>query len=72
LLYVERFHLGFDYPEDFRKAVAAVTPEDVQAVARKYLNPNRMVLVASGAIDQEGKPLHRAGPPSPATEGSGQ
>jgi zinc protease len=57
LLSIERHHLGFNYLEDFRKAVDAVTPEDVQAVARKYLDPKRMVLVAAGAIDENGKPL---------------
>jgi predicted Zn-dependent peptidase len=41
--------------------VAAVTPEDVQAVARKYLDPRRMVLVAAGPVDALGKPL---GPPA--------
>jgi zinc protease len=63
LLMVERNHLGFDYLDDYRKAVAAVTPEDVQAVARKYLDPARMVLVAAGAVDASGRPIHRAPPP---------
>lgn len=57
LLYVERFHLGFDYLADYRKAVAAVTPEDVQEVAHKYIDPEHMYLVAAGAIDSKGKPL---------------
>ena len=38
MLYVDRYHLGADYLQDYRKAVMAVTPEDVQAVAKKYLN----------------------------------
>ncbi len=57
LLAIERFHLGFNYLDDYRKAVSAVTPADVQAVARKYLDPARMFLVAAGALDQKGKPL---------------
>ena len=57
LLTIERYKLGFGYLEDFQKAVRAVTAEDVQAVAKKYLDPERMVLVAAGAIDAEGKPL---------------
>jgi zinc protease len=57
LLYVERYGLGFGYLDDYRAAVAAVTPEDVQAVAKKYLDPEHMVLVAVGAVDAEGKPL---------------
>jgi zinc protease len=63
LLSIEANHLGLDYLERFRKEVAAVTPEDVQAMARKYLDPKRMVLVAAGAIDQEGKPLPKLPPP---------
>jgi zinc protease len=62
LLAVERFGLGFDYLQQYRKAVAAVTPEDVQAVARKYLDPERLVLVAAGALDANGKPLKKAAP----------
>src|SRR5262249_6884153 len=57
LLNVERYGLGFGYLDDYRAAVAAVTPEDVQAVAKKYLDPEHMVLGAVGAVDAEGKPL---------------
>jgi zinc protease len=57
LVTVERFGLGFNYLDDYRKAVAAVTPADVQAVARKYLDPAKVVLIAAGPIDQKGKPL---------------
>jgi zinc protease len=59
LLLVERYQLGLNYLDDYRKAVAAVTPEDVQAVARKYIDPEHMVLVVAGAVDQEGKPLEK-------------
>jgi zinc protease len=54
---VERFRLGRDYLADYRKAVERVSPEDVQAVARKYLDPERLTLVAAGPIDAAGKPL---------------
>src|SRR5258708_7834800 len=57
LLSIERYKLGLSYLTDFRKEVGAVTPEDVQAMAKKYLDPKRMVLVAAGAIDKDGKPL---------------
>jgi zinc protease len=63
LLDVERYHLGFDYLEKYRAAVAAVTPADVQAVARKYIDPRRMVLVAAGPVDAQGKPLPTLAPP---------
>jgi predicted Zn-dependent peptidase len=37
--------------------VSAVTPQDVQEVAKKYLDPEHMVLVVAGAVDQKGNPL---------------
>jgi predicted Zn-dependent peptidase len=30
----------------------------VQAVAKKYLDPERLILVAVGAIDADGKSIH--------------
>jgi len=57
LLSIERFGLGFDSLEKSQQAIAAVTADDVQAVAKKYLHPERMVLTAVGAIDATGKPL---------------
>jgi zinc protease len=62
LLAIERFGLGFDYLDHYRKTVGAVTPEDVQAVAKKYLDPQHMVLVAAGAVDPSGQPLKKPGP----------
>jgi zinc protease len=63
LVAVERYHLGLDYVEQYRQAVAAVTPEDVREVAHKYLDPKRMILVAAGAVDQNGKPIQVLPPP---------
>jgi zinc protease len=63
MLYADRYGLGFGYLDDYRKAVAAVTPEDIQAVAKKYLDPDHMVLVAAGAIDAKGKPIPTLPPP---------
>ena len=57
LIHVERFHLGLNYFEDFRKAVAAVTPADVQEVAKKYIDPKHIIIVAAGAVDKTGKVL---------------
>jgi zinc protease len=63
LLNVERYQLGLGYLDDYRKAVAAVTPEDVLAVAQKYLDPERMVLAAAGALDAKGNPVGKLPPP---------
>jgi zinc protease len=57
LLQIERHGLGLDYVDKYKKAVAAVTPEDVLAAAKKHLDPARMIVVAAGAIDQNGKAL---------------
>jgi zinc protease len=63
LLRIERFHLGYGFLDDYRRAVAAVTPADVQAMARNYLDPKHMVLVVAGAVDQNGKPIDALPPP---------
>src|SRR5438552_6487426 len=42
---VELHSLGLSYFDDYPKAIAAVTNEDVLRVARKYLNPDRYALV---------------------------
>jgi zinc protease len=60
LISIERFHLGFDYLADFRRAISAVTPADVLEVARKHLDPDHMVLVVAGAVDANGKVLSKA------------
>jgi zinc protease len=57
LIAIDRYQLGADYLNDYRKAVEAVTPDDVRTVAKKYLHPDKLVLVAAGAVDAEGKPL---------------
>ncbi len=57
LIASERYGLGLDYLDKYRKEVAAVTPADVQAAAKKYIDPKRMVLVAAGAVDDKGKPI---------------
>jgi zinc protease len=57
LLMVQRYQLGFDYYEKYRKAVEAVTPDQIREMAAKYLHPDKFTIVAAGAIDQQGKPL---------------
>jgi zinc protease len=65
LLAVERFHLGFDYLDHYRQAVTAVTPEDVQKAAQKYIDPQKMILVAAGPLDEKGRVLDKLPPPGP-------
>jgi zinc protease len=40
-----------DYWQKYRQRVSAVTPEEVQRVARKYLHPDRLVILAVGDSD---------------------
>jgi zinc protease len=59
LLAIDRYKLGADYLNDYRKAIAAVTPADIQAVAKKHLNPDKLVVVAAGPVDAAGKVLKK-------------
>jgi zinc protease len=59
LLAAEKYGLGFDFLEKYKKEVEAVTPADVQAVAKKYLDPKTLTVVAVGPIDKDGKPLEK-------------
>jgi zinc protease len=63
LLYIERYGLGLNFLDDYKRAVQRVTPDDVREVAAKYLDPKHMILVAAGAIGPDGKPLDKLPPP---------
>lgn len=42
---IEIYNLGMDYPQKYPAVINAVTREDIQRVARKYLQPERAVIV---------------------------
>lgn len=46
MLQVELYGLGLDYAERYPQLIAAVTKADVQRVAKQYLRPDALVLVA--------------------------
>lgn len=48
---IEIYNLGLDYPNKYPTVINAVTREDIQRVAVKYLHPNNMVIVV--VADQE-------------------
>jgi predicted Zn-dependent peptidase len=58
----------YGYPQDFiqqyQKALTAVTREDVQRVAKEYLDPARFTVVAVGNPDNFVEPLDKLGKPA--------
>ena len=59
LLTLKQAGLEKDFVAKYREGIRAVTPERVLAVAKKHLDPDRMVLVAVGPVDEKGKPLKK-------------
>jgi zinc protease len=57
LLLTERYGLGLDYLDKYKKAVEAVTVDDVQRVAKKHLDPKKLTIATVGPIGTDGKPL---------------
>jgi zinc protease len=52
ILDVELYDLGEDYIKDFRKNINAVSKEDIQRVAQKYLDPKNLKLVVVSKAEQ--------------------
>jgi zinc protease len=48
LLNLERFDLGLDYYRSYAGLVRSVTPEQILAVAQRYLDPQCMVITSAG------------------------
>jgi len=51
---IERFDLGLDYPARFRRAVSAVTVEDVLRAVRAHWDPDGMSLALVGNLREAG------------------
>ena len=49
LLNIERYALGLDYYRRYPDLVRAVTPEEVLATARKYLQPDKLAIAIAGS-----------------------
>jgi zinc protease len=56
---IERYKMPKDYYKNYLKNLAAVTAEDVQTVARKYIHPDQANLVVVGSKDEVAKTLTR-------------
>jgi zinc protease len=54
---IERYKMPKDYYQNYLKNLAAVKAEDVQAIARKYINPDKANVVVVGSKDEVAKTL---------------
>ncbi|WP_299025554.1 pitrilysin family protein [uncultured Thermanaerothrix sp.] len=48
LLNMERFQLGLDYLQRYPQQVLAITRDQILEVARRYLDPERLIIVSAG------------------------
>lgn len=48
ILNIHRYQLGMDYYQRYEKMVRGVTRDDVLEVARKYIDPDRLVIATAG------------------------
>ncbi|MFZ2063471.1 MAG: hypothetical protein WAU82_20855, partial [Candidatus Binatus sp.] len=46
MIQVEFYGLGLDYADQYPKLIGSVTKDDVLEVAKKYLHPDAMIVVA--------------------------
>jgi zinc protease len=53
LLGVEQLGLGLDYPARYRRAIQAVTADDVRRAVRAHWRPERMSLAVVGDVDAD-------------------
>ena len=57
-----RFNLPVDYWDKYPERVNAITTADAQAIAKKYLDPSRLQIVAVGNSEGVGRALRKLGP----------
>lgn len=57
-----RYNLPADYWDKYPERIMAVTPDQAQAMAKKYLDPARMQIVAVGSADAIAEFLKTLGP----------
>ncbi len=61
-LTVNYYHLPVTYWDDYPAQIAKVTPDDIQRVARKYLDKDHLQIVCVGDARQIGSVLGKYGP----------
>jgi zinc protease len=52
---VEFFQLGLDYPDRYGDLIRKVTREDVLRVAKRYLQPEKLITVVVGNQNKIGE-----------------
>jgi predicted Zn-dependent peptidase len=57
-----RFNLPMDYWDRYPERINAVTVAETQAIAKKYLDPSRLQIVAVGNSEGVGRALRKLGP----------
>jgi zinc protease len=57
-----RFNLPADYWDRYPERIMAITTADVQAMAKKYLDPSRVQIVAVGSSEGAARALRKLGP----------
>ena len=60
-LNIERFGLDQDYYRNYLKKIAAVSPEEIQAVAQKYIQPEQSYIMVVGNADEVKEGLGKFG-----------
>lgn len=58
---IERYHMPKDYYANYLRNLAAVTPEDVQEMAKKYIHPDAANIVVVGSTDEVAKKMEQFG-----------
>jgi zinc protease len=51
---VQYYRLGLDYPERYASIIRGITKEEILRVARKYLHPDKAILVIVGNLKEAG------------------
>jgi zinc protease len=70
MIQLEIYGLGLDYAEKYPTLIGSVTKDDVLAVAKKYLHPDSVLLVA--VADQSVAKIKSANAEKPAASAGGQ
>lgn len=56
---IERYKMPKDYYQNYLKNLSAVTVDDIQTIAKKYIDPNKAHIVVVGSADEVADKLKR-------------